>query len=140
MFSSLESTWIVSCFWCVPECSHPVWGWSSKHSRPSQKLLNHSKVHEWDNASSPYTCFKISWGFLAVLSNLKQNLMCILCSSSTSTTKSNSYVLTHVSRSNACFWRVLTSLDMCKYMTFQIQVLPHSDDFWFSYNYISPGN
>lgn len=49
------------------------------------KWLNHSKVHEPDNACSLYTCFSISWVFVAVLPSLRQNLTFVICSKSTST-------------------------------------------------------
>ena len=58
-----------------PECLRP-----STESRPSLQRLNHSNVLAWLKACSPKASFSIRWVSAAVLFSLKQNLMQILCS------------------------------------------------------------
>jgi len=58
-----------------PECLR-----SSTDSRPSLKHLNHSNVLAWLKACLPKASFSIWWVSAAVLLSLKQNLMQILCS------------------------------------------------------------
>ena len=58
-----------------PECLRPF-----TDSGPIFKLFNHSNILAWLKACSPKASFSIRWASAAVLFNLKQNLMQILCS------------------------------------------------------------
>ncbi|GBL85184.1 hypothetical protein AVEN_224623-1 [Araneus ventricosus] len=64
----------------VPVGGQPECGSSLTSSFPSLKRLNYSETHVLLTASTPYTFTNISCVSVAVLPNLKQNLIFTRCS------------------------------------------------------------